>query len=83
MKLRATVQRTDGTRLAPNALSWTTSDKTVATIGSDGSVQGVRVGRVKIDAKWGNQHGSAFVTVTSPSIGTPADCHKPGRPPCN
>lgn len=81
--LRGTVLRTDGSRMAPTGISWTSSDEAVAKIGTDGIVQGKRVGRVKINAAWRGQQGSAYVTVINPDLGDPAPCKAPGKHPCN
>ena len=80
LQLRATVQRSDGSRVAPTGIRWATSDAKVATIGADGSVRGVQSGRVRIDATWRGQHGASYVTVLVPSVGTPCPFK---RRPCN
>ena len=60
--------------VANRKVTWQTSDATVATVASDGTVTAVSIGTVQVTASAGGVSGTASVTVSpAPSIGLSAD----------
>jgi hypothetical protein len=69
----AAVGQTDGNRWTPADIVWQSTDPTIATVGLDGMVQGLKAGEVKIVASWQGATSSARVTVlASPVTQVPA-----------
>ncbi|SOD02103.1 Ig-like domain (group 2) [bacterium JGI 053] len=62
----ATAYDAEGHVLTGRAVTWTSADSTVATVGADGTVTAVAVGTVRIRATVEGVSGSAAVIVTSP-----------------
>ncbi|MEP6689301.1 MAG: Ig-like domain-containing protein, partial [Gemmatimonadales bacterium] len=75
MKLTATLRHPDGSISAAADASWQSADGQIATVAADGTVQGLRAGRVQIVATWHDSRGSSVVTVREPVI-------KKGPPRC-
>jgi hypothetical protein len=75
-RLTAKVTGQDGEVITPADVSWSSSDATVADVGSAGLVEGRQPGEALIFASWGNARGSALVTVVRGPKETPDD------PPC-
>jgi len=65
MRLSASIVMSHGN--VPPALSWNSSDASVATVSTDGVVHGKALGQVVIRAASSNKHDSAAVTITAPS----------------
>lgn len=51
-----------------NAITWTSSDETVATVASDGTVTGVKAGTATITAACGTIKATCEVTITADAI---------------
>lgn len=62
--LTATVEPANTT----DTIVWSSKDKTIATVDSNGKVSGDKVGETTITATCGNQTASCKVTVTKPQI---------------
>jgi hypothetical protein len=67
MQLAATVHEVSGRPVPGQAVAWSSSDTSVATVAADGTVTGVRVGSVTVAATSGTRTGSAVVQVGSAS----------------
>lgn len=57
-------------------VTWESSNKAVATVGTDGTVRAVVKGEATITAKAGDQKAECAVTVTEPTPAQPAHTHK-------
>jgi uncharacterized protein YjdB len=68
LKLTASLHLQDGSKATAPDVTWQSADGTIATVGSDGIVQGLRAGRVQIVATWHDSRGSSLVTVVDPAI---------------
>jgi serine/threonine-protein kinase len=67
--LAATPRAADGRTLPDRPVAWASSDSTVATVGRDGTVAGVRSGDVIVTATAASGvAGTARVTVTAPVV---------------
>jgi hypothetical protein len=75
LRLTASLRLPDGSTATAADVTWQSADGTIATVGPDGIVQGLRSGRVQIVATWHDSRGSSLVTVVDP--GTKGE--KPGR----
>jgi uncharacterized protein YjdB len=64
VQLTATPRAADGTALDGRAVTWSSSDESVATVSGDGRVTGVAKGTVTITATSEGKSGGATVTVT-------------------
>ena len=69
-KLTATVKPTNATYAA---VTWTSSDKTVATVTSDGTVSGIKPGTVTITATAGSKSANCAVTVAKIQVAEAVD----------
>lgn len=67
LRLTASLRLPDGSTATAPDVTWSSSDGTIATVGQDGIVQGVRSGRVQIVATWHDSRGSSLVTVAGPA----------------
>src|SRR5690606_16063559 len=67
VQLTAEVKDAEGNVLDDRAVTWSSSDTTVATVSTSGLVTGVAAGTATITAASGDKSGSAEVTVTPPS----------------
>jgi hypothetical protein len=76
VQLKATVSGDEGLVTTPLAIGWSSSDPTIARVGTDGLVEGRRTGEARINATWKNAHGSAWVNVARAVKPSPDD------PPC-
>jgi uncharacterized protein YjdB len=63
LRLTASLRLADGSRATAPDVIWSSSDGTIATVGQDGIVEGVREGQVQIVATWHDSRGSSLVTV--------------------
>ncbi len=66
MKLTATLHHPDGSTSAAADVSWQSADGRIAAVATDGTVQGLRAGRVQIVATWHDSRGASLVTVREP-----------------
>ncbi|HYS59088.1 MAG TPA: alkaline phosphatase family protein [Gemmatimonadales bacterium] len=64
MQLTATPRDASGNPLTGRAISWSSSDNTIATVSSSGLVTGVVAGAVTITATSEGQSGTASITVS-------------------
>ncbi len=74
--LGATTRDSAGNLLQGRPVDWTTSDATVATVGSNGMVRAVGVGTATITATSEGKTAQSTVTVTGPPA--QAECATPG-----
>ncbi|HSY84912.1 MAG TPA: Ig-like domain-containing protein [Gemmatimonadaceae bacterium] len=65
VQLTATLKDSVGNVLGGRAVTWSSSNPTVATVSSNGVVTGVAAGAATISASSGSQQGSAQVTVNA------------------
>src|SRR5947208_393569 len=72
VQLTATPRDASGNPLTGRAISWSSSDNTIATVSSSGLVTGVVAGAVTITATSEGQSGTSAITVT-PSTGAQFD----------
>jgi uncharacterized protein YjdB len=63
LRLTARLRLPDGSTATTTEATWSSSDGTIATVGVDGVVEGVRAGQVQIVATWHDSRGSSLVTV--------------------
>jgi hypothetical protein len=75
LRLTASLHLPDGSKATAPDVSWRSADGSIATVGPDGIVQGVRSGRVQIVATWHDSRGSSLITVLDPA----AKGKKPGH----
>jgi len=80
LKLTATVHHEDGSTSSPSDVTWYSSDGAIASVASDGVVQGLRLGRVQIVATWHDSRGSSLVTVLEPVNKKQPPCPEPLKP---
>ena len=66
LRLTARLHLPDGSQSTAPNVTWRSADVTIATVGPDGTVQGLRAGRVQIVATWHDIRGSSLVTVVVP-----------------
>jgi len=67
LRLTASLRLPNGSTATAPDVTWSSSDGTIATVGQDGIVQGVRSGQVQIVATWHDSRGSSLVTVVGPA----------------
>jgi uncharacterized protein YjdB len=67
-QLTATPKDANGTPLSGRAVTWATSDATVATVSASGLVTGVAAGSATITATSEGQSGTSAVTVTNAPV---------------
>jgi len=75
LRLTASLHLPDGSTATAPDVTWRSADGSIASVGSDGIVQGLRAGRVQIVATWHDSRGSSLVTVIDPA----AKGTKPGH----
>jgi Bacterial Ig-like domain (group 2) len=63
LRLTARLRLPDGSTATTTEATWSSTDGTIATVGQDGIVEGVRAGQVQIVATWHDSRGSSLVTV--------------------
>ena len=68
LRLIATLHHPDGKTSAATDVTWRSADGSIAAVAADGTVQGLRAGRVQIVATWHDAHGSSLVTVREPVV---------------
>jgi uncharacterized protein YjdB len=74
LRLTAAVRNADGSKSTPADVRWLSADGTIASVAADGTVQGLREGKVQIVATWHDSRGSSLVTVISPVAKKPPTC---------
>jgi hypothetical protein len=67
LKLTASLHLPDGSKTAAPDVTWHSADGVIATVGSDGIVEGLRAGQVQIVATWHDSRGSSLITVLDPA----------------
>ena len=79
LRLTASLHLPDGSKATAPDVTWQSADGSIATVGTDGLVQGLRAGRVQIVATWHDSRGSSLVTVVDPTVksGKPQHCIEP------
>ena len=70
VQLTATPKDANGNPLTGRAISWSSSDNTIATVSSSGLVTGVAAGTVTITATSEGKSGTASVTVAGAPVAT-------------
>ncbi|MGE0553526.1 MAG: S8 family serine peptidase [Gemmatimonadales bacterium] len=63
VRLVATVRDAQGNTLAGRSVTWSTSDRVVATISSTGLVTAIATGRAVVTATAGSRSGTAVITI--------------------
>ena len=63
LRLTATAASDDRSEVRIIAVSWLSSDETIATVSSAGQVRGVRPGLAEIQVRWGTSVATARITV--------------------
>lgn len=76
VQLRVTARQTDGSEIAPNDISWFSTDARIATVLPDGTVTGRGNGTVDVVARWNGVKGVAQVTVVALQA-PPRPCAEP------
>lgn len=74
LRLTASVRNADGSKSTPADVRWLSADGTIASVAADGTVQGLREGKVQIIATWHDSRGSSLVTVVGPVAKKPPAC---------
>ncbi|MGH7467401.1 MAG: Ig-like domain-containing protein [Longimicrobiales bacterium] len=69
-QLTATTRDSANNILTNRVITWSSSNTSIATVGSSGSVQGIGVGTATVTATSEGRSGTATVNVTAPSGGT-------------
>ena len=70
VQLTATPKDANGNPLTSRAISWSSSDNTIATVNSSGLVTGVAAGTVTITATSEGKSGTASITVAGAPVAT-------------
>jgi len=70
VQLTATLKDSAGNALGGRAVTWSSSNPTVATVSSNGLVSGIGAGTATISASSGGQQGSAQITVNAVAVGS-------------
>ena len=63
LRLIASLHLANGSTSSPDQVRWTSADATIASVDPDGTVRGVRAGRVQIVATWQESRGSSVIVV--------------------
>jgi alpha-amylase len=63
LRLTATAASDDRSEVRIVAVSWLSSDESIATVSSAGQVRGVRPGLAEIQVRWGTSVATARITV--------------------
>jgi uncharacterized protein YjdB len=79
LRLTASLHLPDGSKATAPDVTWQSADGTIASVGPDGLVYGLKAGRVQIVATWHDSRGSSLVTVVDPTVksGKPSHCIQP------
>lgn len=80
-QLSAVARDAAGNALAGHNFTYSSSNTSVATITSSGTVKAIKAGTAAISATASNKVGSAFLTVTSSSTNPPPTSPPPTTPP--
>jgi uncharacterized protein YjdB len=81
LRLTASLHLADGSRATAPDVTWLSADGTIASVGTDGVVHGLKAGQVQIVATWHDSRGSSLVTVVDPTIKhkDPLPCLEPSK----
>jgi uncharacterized protein YjdB len=80
LRLVATVRHADGSTATPTDVTWSSANGAIASVASDGLVQGLSAGKVQIVATWHDSRGSSLVTVVEPvAKKPPPKCLEPSQ----
>lgn len=71
LQMQATTRTLAGGAVVAAAVTWTSTDPSVATVSADGLVQGVSRGQVEIVARARNARAAARITVIKASMERP------------
>jgi Big-like domain-containing protein len=71
LRLTAKVRQSDGSITTPADIAWLSEDGAIASVDADGTVRGLRAGRVQIVATWHDSRGFSLVTVLEPAARKP------------
>ena len=63
LRLAASLSLPNGSRLTPDNVKWSSADAAIASVDPDGTVRGLRAGRVQIIATWQESRGSSLIVV--------------------
>jgi len=63
LRLVASLHLANGSTSSPDQVRWTSADATIASVDPDGTVRGLRAGRVQIVATWQESRGSSVIVV--------------------
>jgi len=63
LRLVASLHLANGSTSSPDQVRWTSADATIASVDPDGTVRGLRAGRVQIVATWNDSRGSSLIVV--------------------
>jgi len=80
LQLSLSAHDENGHATRPSDVTWTTSNPSVATVGSDGVVTGRTTGASLITAWWNGVHSLSTVTVIGDQPGTPTCPMNPAAP---
>jgi Big-like domain-containing protein len=64
VQLSASLTLPNGSQFTPDNVNWSSGDDAIAAVGPDGTVRGLRAGRVQIIATWQDRRGSSLIVVT-------------------
>jgi serine/threonine-protein kinase len=79
--LRASAKRRDGAEISGVAITWRSSDETVAVVSSTGRVTALSAGSATITATAAGRRGSAQITVAAAVAAAPPPAPQPAQPP--
>ena len=63
LRLVASLHLANGSTSSPDQVRWSSADATIASVDPDGTVRGLRAGRVQIVATWHDSRGSSLIVV--------------------
>jgi alpha-amylase len=74
LRLAASLSLPNGSRLTPDNVKWSSADTDIASVDPDGTVRGLRAGRVQIVATWQGSRGSSLIVVIDQVAKKRPDC---------